>query len=546
MNDTRRIKGWCSRLSVRRASRLSWLSLLILVLILMPASCALPEVQVFPTLESDGHSVPGPTKQSEATQPSDDLPGDQVSLLVAVPYGADAAELLRLLFLARTSGQLPAVENQLIGQYVQASDLALYDGPLRIDLQTVSASAGASAAQISVWQATAQMPDVLYLREAVRTPGLDQLLDLHERVYDAMLLSGGHIFGEILAGMQVNQTLYGIPYLGSTPLVYYNQKLLDQYLGEPPLLNQTWDEWLNMLTQLQKRISQTGHGATWTDLVTYGENTQERNDHLQQTVFLLENPVDFLPFIPASMTLDSGWAMWQGRSFDFADPAFKMSADWLRLQVQKGYSPWHLTYQDRLTALKLDSARTDSRTLFWVGDSTDLSAWHQQSDLVVSEILMPAGFTEFPASGAPALTHADQQWLMQRLPVEIRSLAISKTSRQPELAVAFAAFLALDPDALLLQSRFQLYEGLFPVVQNQAVWEAMVGRQPFGHILLTIKERMPYAYCSGRQLLASWDATINQVYRQLGARYLSMTDPSGLTPLLEDISRAVPRILAEE
>jgi hypothetical protein len=473
------------------------------------------------------------------------MPGDPVRLSVAVPYGADVADPLRLLFLARASGQLPADDNQLIGQYVQQSDLAQYDGPLQVQVQTVSASAGATAAQISIWQATAQMPDILYLREAARAPGLDQLLDLQDWVYDEVLLSGKHIYGEILTGMQLDDRLYGIPFLGSTPLVYYNQKLFDQFMSQRPSLNQTWDQWQSMLAQLQHQVSLTGHGATWADLVPYGENAQERQDHLQQTVFLLANPVDFLPFVPASLTIDSGWAMWQGRSFDYADPTFKISADWLRLQVQQGFSPWHLTYPDRVAALKLDSAHIDSRAIFWIGDSTDLSAWHQQNELSVSEILMPVGFTDDPVS-AKTLDHADHPWLGRRLPVEIRSLAVSKATRQPELAAAFAVFLALDPDALLLQSRYQLYEGLFPFIQNQTVWEAMVGRQPFGRILLTIEERMPYAYCSGRQLLASWEATMNQVYRQLGARYLSMTDPSGLTPLLEDISKAAPRILAEE
>ena len=159
---------------------------------------------------------------------------------------------------------------------------------------------------------------------------------------------------------------------------------------------------------------------------------------------------------------------------------------------------------------------------------------------------MPAGARDIRSNLADSASGAVHALLDQRLPVEIRSLVVSKTTREPALAAAFAVFLALDVDSLLLQSRFQLYEGLFPLVQEQAVWEAMVARQPFGYILLTIKDRMPYAYCSGRQMIASWDATMNQVFQQLGARYLSMTDTSGLTPLLEDISKAVPRILAEE
>lgn len=552
MTDAGRIKGWrCPRQGVRAVPRTAHLTrlavgILLIFMFIVPGGCVLPGEPVFPTLETNGHSVPGQTASTDETSSTGDSPGEPVTLTVAVPFGKDAADLLRLLFLARTSGQLPGEEGQLIGQHVQADDLASFDGSLQIAIQTVSASTGATTEQMSLWQAAAQMPDVLYVRSAAQSPGLDQLLDLQAWVFDDALLHAGHIYAEALNSMRADQILYGIPYLASTPLVFFNQRLLEQFHAENPDLNQSWDDWQNLLARLQSAVSLAGQGATPANLALYAEYPQQRDDHLRQSVFLLENPVDFLPFLPASLVMTSGWAMWQGPRFAFSDSSFKISADWLRRQVQMGYSPWHLTFEDRITALQVDSARMDNRVIFWVGDSTDLSAWHQQTALTVGECFMPAGASEIrndiPASGAAA----GQALLDQRLPVEIRSLVVSKTTHEPALAVAFAVFLALDADSLLLQSRFQLYEGLFPLVQEQAVWEAMVARQPFGHILLTIKDRMPYAYCSGRQMIAAWDATMNQVFQQLGARYLSMTDASGLTPLLEDISKAVPRILAEE
>ena len=552
MTNASHVKGWrCQRhgtqVDLRAARRIRLtVGILLIFLLLIPGGCVMPGEPVFPTLKTDGHSVPGQTASTDETSTTGISSGEPVTLTVAVPFGNDAADLLRLLFLARTSGQLPGEDGQLIGQHVQADDLAPFDGSLQIAIQTVSATAGATAGQILLWQAAAQMPDVLYVRSAAQSPGLDQLLDLQEWVFDDALLSAGHIYAEALNSMRTDQILYGIPYLASTPMVFFNQKLLEQFHTENPDLNQTWEDWQNLLARLQSAVSLDGQGATPANLALYAEFPQQRDDHLRQSVFLLENPVDFLPFLPASLAMTSGWAMWQGPRFTFADSSFKISADWLRRQVQMGYSPWHLSFEDRITALKVNSARTDNRVIFWVGDSTDLSTWHQQTALPVGECFMPAGARDIRSNLADSASGAVHALLDQRLPVEIRSLVVSKTTREPALAAAFAVFLALDVDSLLLQSRFQLYEGLFPLVQEQAVWEAMVARQPFGYILLTIKDRMPYAYCSGRQMIASWDATMNQVFQQLGARYLSMTDTSGLTPLLEDISKAVPRILAEE
>lgn len=521
---------------------------LFLILMLLAGGCSLSGADEFPTLETHASPVPGQSESVDQTDPSENAQTDPVSLSLAVPYGNDVADLLRLLFLARKSGLQPLGDGHSIGLYVQAEDLLQYDGPLQLSIQTVSASSGATDEQVKSWQASGLLPDVIYVREAAHAPGLDQLLDVSKWVFADELLTARHLYPESMNSMRQGQSLYGIPFLASTPLVFFNKQLLMQYQSAVPVLNQTWGEWLQLLASLQARVSLAGLGATPADLAVFAGLPLELETHLKQTVFLVENPVDFLPFLPSSLSQEAGWAMWQGLSFNFADDSFKTAADWLRSQVLAGYSPWHLDFEQRSLALDVSHARADNRVIFWLGDSTDLSAWHQQSSLSIGEFFVPAGspYLTSLGDGASDDQAANPSLLLNRLPIEVRSLVVSRTTRHPALAAELAVFLAQDIDSLLVQSRYQLYEGLFPLVQDQQAWDAMVDRQPYGHILLTIKDRLPYAYCSGRQMISSWDVTMNQIFDQLAARYLSMADPSGLSPLMNDISRTARRIMVEE
>ena len=89
----------------------------------------------------------------------------------------------------------------------------------------------------------------------------------------------------------------------------------------------------------------------------------------------------------------------------------------------------------------------------WPGESSDLDGW-QKDGLQVGSNLMPTG-----------------------LSLSVRPLIVSKNSAQPQLAADFAAFIALDADSLLLQSRYQIFNGLVPLVNDTMVWQTVVGSQ---------------------------------------------------------------------
>ena len=174
---------------------------LFLILMLLAGGCSLSGADEFPTLETHASPVPGQSESVDQTDPSENAQTDPVSLSLAVPYGNDVADLLRLLFLARKSGLQPLGDGHSIGMYVQAEDLLQYDGPLQLSVQTVSASSGATDEQIKGWQASGLLPDVIYVREAAHAPGLGQLLDISKWVF-ADELPGYRV---VVTGSQIDQ-----------------------------------------------------------------------------------------------------------------------------------------------------------------------------------------------------------------------------------------------------------------------------------------------------------------------------------------------------
>ncbi|MEA4890273.1 MAG: extracellular solute-binding protein [Clostridiaceae bacterium] len=507
------------------------------------SACNLNWQNEYPILETQSApSNDGGNEPQNTTEAG--ISGEDVTLSLAVPFGQDAAEALRLLFLARQSGLLTQESGQYIGQQLQIDDLQQFDGPLHFQLEAVSADTGASADQVSVWRAAGTLPDLIYTENAAASIGLDRLLDLNDLLYDQSLLSATHIYPAALDCVRRGQILYGVPYLASVPLVYYNEALLTQYQIPTPGINWTWPEWLSTIQAMQQAVSKASRGATPADLAAVIDQPDIQAALLQQAIFMMESPVDFLPFLPASLSANAGWSMWNGYDFSLADPAFHTAIDWLRQQAAAGYSWLHLSAEQQQTALSNMNARLQNRIVFWVGDSTDLAYWHQQTGLSVSESLIPAGPLQVSAEQQPSA--GTESILNKRTPIQVRSLVVSKTTRYPRLAARLAAFFALDVDALLLQSRFQLYEGLFPLVQEPAAWTAMVERQPYGHVLAAVQANLPYAYCSGQQVVSVWQSVMQSAIVKQGEIYMTTADEQALPQILQNILSEAQAIMQED
>ncbi len=526
----------------RRPMHLLTLLAVFLVILSPLVACKQSSEIEFPTLGTSETTKTGNNQGSETSPTNSDIPQ---TLTVAMPIGQDALNALRLLFLAKRSGLISQEPGQYIGQEIQLADLQQFDSPLTINLEPVSVSTGATKEQIAVWRAASAMPDIIYSLDAATTIGLDQAANLNELLVDNSLLSATHLYPSILESSRQGLVLSGIPYLASVPLIYINQTLLNQFQMDPPSLNWTWQAWYDYSVQLQDKINISGYGATPEILGNLSDDPASLSSQLQKSIYVSENSADLLAFLPASLKLSAGWAMWDGQNFRFDDLSFQKAYLWLNQYTQQGLTPLHLDLIQKQTAFSSQNARQSGRIAMWSGDSADLAYWHQQNAFQVTESFIPCSPVEMTGTNQDSSTapQSAESLLSMRNPVEIRSLLISKTCPEISLAAELAAFIALDADSLLLQSRYQLFEGFIPLIDDQIVWDALVDRQLYGRRLKAIKAKLPYAYCSGQFLTFQWEKIIKKTIGDFGQPLMTTADLSAQSAVWEhliQIAREAP------
>lgn len=518
--------------------RLGLVFAVLAVLLLLPlsrlSSCKFNQEEKFPTINT---TLP---IETSGNQGSTETTGEtmQKTLTVALPIGDDALKALRLLFLARQSGLLNQEPGQYIGQSIQLSDLQQFEGPLAINLINLSPDTGATKEQIKNWQAAGTMPDIIYCLNAAASPDLNQVLDLNDYLFDSPLLTAEHIYPSALKSIYEGKSLYGIPYLASVPLIYLNQTLLGQFQMLAPSINWTWLGWLEYSTLLQNRISEAGFSAAPEILAGLAEDPVALNDQLQKSIYVINNPAGLLQYLPASLNASLGWATWNNQQFAFEDDSFLQAAKWLNQYTLAGMTPLHLDNAQQLAAFGGTDPIQGSRISMWLGNSSELAAWHQQTKIKVTESLVPC----YPIESTEGEPSDQEKQLGLRIPLQVRSLIVSKETDEPELAAEFAAFLALDADSLLIQSRYQLYEGFVPVVKDDVIWEAMVDRQLYGRLLQDLQVKMPYAYCSNQQLSGTWNRVLNSVIGFYGKELMTAADKAEIDSIMEQLIKAADKI----
>lgn len=506
------------------------------------AGCRFSRQTSFPTLG------PVQTGQTNGTNGTETRPSDSgtitepIRLLLAVPFGETTAEALRLLFLARESGLIAVDREQHIGHQISLDDLRQFDAPLSFDIMQVPAARGISADQVRVWQASGSLPDIMYCAATAMLPGLGKALTLDNLLYDHALLSPANVYTMAVDVMRRGHALYGIPFLASVPLVCHDASLLEHLQIRTPPQTWSWAQWAQWMADVQQVLSEHNLGAApvdLTDLADLEDDPEAVQKRLGEAIFINRDLTDFLPFIAPSLSTQAGWGMWNGYSFELDSPAFHTAAAWLRQQVQSGYGVNHLDNSQRQIVSGGTDREYSGRVISRVVDSSELSFWQQKEGMRVSLSFLPSG--SISDNGLPDAA-VD---VPKRLPVQIRSLVVSRSSAEPELAARLAAFIALDPDSLLLQSRFSVYDGLFPLVRDAFVWQAMVSGQTFGSQLQAVRTQLAHAYSGGQQMVISWDKIMSDALNRDAGAYLTAGPDVDLEQVFDQIMVTASQILSE-
>lgn len=473
----------------------------VLLLICSIAVCLLPACGIsqetgFPDLEISQTGGTEPT-QSSVTEPTG--PSTSRSLTVALPLGSDSLDSVRLLFLAKESGLIIQEPGQYIGQQIALEDLQQFDSDLTINLVAVTPSTGATPEQIRLWQSSGSMPDIVYC-ESAADAGLSNILNLNDLLYENQLLTAKNVFVPVLENCREGQVLYGIPYYASLPVIYFNSSLMGQLQLQQPANEWTWQDFLS-----------------FSDLAKQAMNVAE-----PATSFVTDDPSALLKWLPASFDADAGYAMWDGQAFRFDQPAFSSAAAWLQDYADAGYTMLNLTAEERLAVLGTLDPILGSKVLIWPGESSDLDNL-QKDGLQVGSNLMPAGLT-----------------------LSVKPLVISKNCTQPQLAADFAAFVALDADSLLLQSRYQVFNGLVPLVKDTTVWQTVVGGQNKATMLLPLFDQMSSIDCSAQQLTAGWREAIQDSIGAFGSQLILEKSQITRKNIIDQMMTAAGNALQED
>ena len=516
-----------SRAMIVRAGML----IMVLPLILLSAGCELEQSETFPPLTTSTSQGSGSTETTAGTQPTE----QNQRLTVAMPLDEEGLEAMRLLFLARQSGLIRQEPGQYIGLTVLPDDLRQFDNGLILSLLPVPAATGATTEQVDLWRSSGSLPDIIYSRSAAETVGLSDCLDLTGYLYASKLLTADRIMIPAFENCRDGGSLYSIPYLASFPVIFFNNTLMMQLGLEIPAKDWTWNDWQIFAAEAQQAIDQAGLGASPDAIIELGGEEEPLVELLSKSVYVTDDLSSLLEWLPAAFDPQAGWAMWDGRQFDFANPALTDAAQWLSADYFAGHSTLHLSDEQRLIAFNATDAIRSGRILMWAGDSADMDTW-RQAGLQVKACMMPSGLAESSEGQAPVPAGS-------RLPISVRSLAVSADCRLPGLAADLAAFIALDADALLLQSRYRLYSGLAPLINDKTVQRTMLAGQTDWSWLLQFTGQLMTASCSGQQVNPGWDLAVASSLGMNGPALLRSTDRDEQTAIVQNMIKAANSIL---
>lgn len=170
--------------------------LLLLVLALLPlAACQAGPVERFPSVTTQ---LPVPT-QAQGTPAAAHPASAPITLRVAAPITAEAAEALRQLYIGFQSGQLARDSQSPIGDRFAPGGALASDRTLSIQFETVPIESVQDGQAWRTLTAGGSLPDVFVSGDlgslarsgsvAPREPGTDRLLRLHTRRLHAGRLS---------------------------------------------------------------------------------------------------------------------------------------------------------------------------------------------------------------------------------------------------------------------------------------------------------------------------------------------------------------------
>ncbi len=450
-------------------------------------ACLPDDPVVYPTsATSAGGTVPAVTTNASDPNPESD------PITIATPYSEEASEYLGMLYYSRLAGVFPENTPERIGDTVNLDELAQFRNSFPVEaIQTEPGGTGAD--RLRAWAASGRLPDIFMTDAVARAVNDGWAAEVTAYADSNPLLSLSSLYASFVEGAKPDGRLSGIPMFFSVPVISYDSVLARQYgmdiptregWGFPRFLDETVKVTAGS-TVVSPVPTQTGT----TPAATGKPSTGESDAALLSVIGLLEH-------LPCGMDYSLGWATWSGTGFHFEQPAMQEAAN----QVEAAAASW--ISADRMADRTSTAARHDGQPVFSggyvmkIGDSTQIAAER-------ARLGSKLGLARLPYLGT------------ERIGAHVYSLCVSPAAAKSKSTVGFAVFVALDPDALLLASRFGLAEGFLPVSRDSTVWNHLVKAQSSGSFLMGYKDLLETSYVDGSTFVPGWGDKYGAVFQSI-------------------------------
>lgn len=427
---------------------------------------------------------------------------------VAGPWSTSDLEILGHYYALQHSGNRIAESTQLSGDQINIDWLKEQSTDISLQAIPVSIQNGYTEQQANLWTASASWPDIVLNGPASSLEPTGPYVDLTPFLIHQPELAANQVNANLIRINQTHGSLYGLPWRVTLPVLFYNRDLLQEALVAEPAGLLTWDTFNGLLEQMTLQLKNSGrllNAATLNQQST----TDDVNLFHKRAILVMANSEVLLQYWPATQVDSLGWSTWDGQHFNFTSESFADGVVKIRKIRQMGATiqPSEQKFIDTFGSVK--QLIDQGQVVFWIGDSSELKDYGVNQNASIGCTLLPFG-------------QPDQ---VVRLPVDTLTLSVSQTCKDPQKAASIAAFLSVNKESLLLQTRLMAQEGYFPVVNDTKVWETMLKQQNATAGIAGLPGFIPYAYTGGQNDVQSWSSLLDQTIGAYADKLLTSPNP---------------------
>ena len=404
-----------------------------LILSLIFSCCCSKTTNVFPEISETS------TESESSTSSSLEDEKGTYSITIASPLSQEQCTYLAKLYVLKKQGKLP---EGTTGENIPFDFLDSVDLPFVVNT-LITSRTGCNADNLTKWRSEGSMPDIFLTDSFDVVSGTGMVQSLTNYMASDPLFSAENVDPSILSAFYLGSNYFGIPYQASVNLLFCDMEVLGQAGITTVNFRQDNVSFQNILYKLR----------------TVNEGEEGRK------ILPLYQAQQLIPFLPCSLY----GSEYISCSDDVARKAKAMtdSLAYIKGLVNEGYAYESLDKEEADALFQGMTPLLSRKVGVWVGSSDEIMLFDNYMPNTLNMMQMP-GLAEDEYS-APLVT--------------LYPLCVSSSCAHPSEAAAFASFLALDEDALLLSSRLSLAEGFLPVVRSPGVWKSAVHAQKYGACL---------------------------------------------------------------